>query len=1057
MQGQGGQAEYKIELYDLTFSVNAGVKNSTSSHLLIEAVYDDTTTEELYYRHLGNNGDKENNWILSPPITSTKLPIKVHTEGFVNFRTGTDAHYDQYDAISMCSENSYNVSSNSPRMSSITYKVRVTPIHTLTTEINSITGLVNTNLPSEDKVNLYAKQGFDSSLYNYQYSLDNVTWVDIDSSLYTLETLSVSAKDLFGANYTQYVGQNIYFRVVSCLENGTYQSWSDPVVLTIMQSSPHILSSTISPTKCSDTEDGTATLNFDRALLSGETLEISLVNTDTGAAVLNQDITDELQTVSTYILEGLAPGNYKLDLLGTYGGNATYTDSDTHTISFEITKPTPVTFDLTSKTDIYCFEGSDGVITLTAGGGQDQYQYQLTKDGQDYLDWTDFTNGYNTIIQNLSVGVYRIKVRDSNFCLAKESGSEKEVTVTLTQPSAPIELTETEIVIPTGYGLSNGYISVRVIGGTSYADNTYDYEWRKDSPTGAVISTGITTDATNNPFTIKLDGLTAGNYYLTVKDKNYSSASSALGACGIISEEYIVTQPEPLVASIDVQQQISCNIANDYAYKLDLNGNGIPDETEDGSLQTTVTGGVGTYTYQWQKLSGGVFQNLSGETGSTLSNQSVGSYKILVTDANNNSTEAEYTFVYPATLEISLTGNDIACSDLSSGVVSVTATGGTGAYSYEWSTMDTTPTVTGLSGGSYFVLVTDSKNCKVKGTTEVTQPDQIVITDVLVQNPICYGASNGVIQTSISGGSTPYTAQWSNGATGETLTSVPSGTYTLTVTDANGCGLYKEYTLTDPDARTVDLGNDVTLCLGDTQTYDVSIDDSGATYLWTDQTGKTVGQSGTITLSDAGTYTVLITDSNGCTATDSVTIKNSSEVLDPQFALTTHAYTESSVILVNTSPTTPESVEWIILDNSNIQVINEDDNYLELKFSAVGSYEIGLRGTQGDCVKTVYKEVVVEYNTSGTNLEPSKATNITEFTIVPNPNNGTFQAIVGLSEEKTIKIRIIDMVSHEVYPAVTKSGLTYFSVPYNTSLPAGTYLIILETGDEVLVKRMLVQ
>lgn len=1058
--GQGGQAEYKIELYGLNYSVNAGVKNSTDSHVTITAIYNDNSTEDLYFRHIAEDGDNENSWAMSPPRTSSKLPVTVRTEGFVNFRTGTDANYDQYDAINICNENNYNVDTHSPRMSWISFKMKAMPIHTLISLTD--VGSTNTFLPSDDKVNLYARQGFAANLYHYQYSVDNVTWTDINSSLSTLNKLSVSAKDLFGDGYTQYVGQNIYLRVASCLSNGVYQAVSSPVVLTLIQSAPHIPTSSVTPTKCFDTTDGTATLNFDSTLISGETLKISLVNTVTGAAVLTQDITSNLQSSSSYTLQNLPPGTYKLDILGTYNGNTTYTDSPTHTINFEITKPTPVTFSMTSQTNVYCFEGSDGVINLTAGGGQNQYQYKIIKDGQPFLDWTNFTNVNITAIQNLSAGIYKIKVRDSNLCIAKDptnSSVEKEITVTITQPSAAIALptADIQIVQPLGYGLSNGYISVRVTGGTPNIDGSYNFEWRKDAPNGNVISTGITTDAVNNPYTIKLANLPAGTYYLTVKDKNYAGASSQLGNCGIISQEFIVLQPEPLVATIEIEKQISCNIANDYPYKLDLDSNGVPDEAEDGNLKVVVTGGVDPYTYQWQVLNGGIFQNVPGATQAVLTNRSVGTYKVLVSDDNGNTTDAEYTFVFPAELVVTTSANTISCYNQNSGIVSANATGGTGLLSYQWSSGDTTPTVTGLPAATYLVLVTDSKSCKIQKNAQIIQPDQIIISDVLVQNPICFGASNGEIKTSISGGKAPFSISWSNGTNGVDNVGIPAGTYTMTVTDANGCSSSKQYTLTDPVQLTIDLGVDVTLCSGDTQDYNVAINDPLATYQWKDQNGNVIGTLATITLSNAGTYTVIITDSKGCTATGSVKIKNSSEVLNPQFMLATHAYSEASVVLINTSPTQPQAVEWIIPSGNTIQIIQKTNNLLELKFPNPGSYEIGLKGIQGECVKTFYKKVIVEENTSGVTLDPTKASNITEFTLLPNPNNGVFKVLVGLGVQNSIKIRIMDMVSHEVLPAVIQPKAAYFAVPFNTSLPAGTYLVILETGNEVLVKRMLVQ
>ena len=114
-------------------------------------------------------------------------------------------------------------------------------------------------------------------------------------------------------------------------------------------------------------------------------------------------------------------------------------------------------------------------------------------------------------------------------------------------------------------------------------------------------SSQITTDKTTHPFTIVLKNIPAGKYYLTVKDKNHAGATSNLQNCGIISREFIVTQPDPLIANIMQEQGISCHRDNNDAFKLDANGNGINDNAEDGSIKAQVKGGVGGYQYQWQK------------------------------------------------------------------------------------------------------------------------------------------------------------------------------------------------------------------------------------------------------------------------------------------------------------------------------------------------------------------------------------------------------------------------------------------------------------------------
>ncbi|MBB6329226.1 hypothetical protein HNP24_000176 [Chryseobacterium sediminis] len=1059
----GGTAQYKLSLNGWVGSSGSNSCGTFRGLQWISVFYQNGNRQDIFGTYnvrdpefydspfsFDNIGYNKNNKIVSLNIHTTNRKGNASCSSYEN-----EGNFSILECMSQYrdfTEFQYHDDSDRQIPGNITMKSQ--PIVILNTPTGN-----NVNISGEEFLTITLPDNIDNQYYNWEFSVgDTNNFTPFPTQFNNVPVLHLKGKDFLTDND---FGKTIYVRMN--MSNCTsVPTTSNVIAFTYYKSAPHILSSMVTPTRCSDTSDGSITLNFDRTLLSGETLKISLVNTVTGGAIQlpnNGNITTDLQTATSYILQDLPPGTYKLDMLGTYGTNTTYTDSSSHTISFEITKPTPVTFSMTSQTNVYCFQGSDGVINLTAAGGQNQYQYKVTKDGQPFLDWTNFSSGNTTQIQNLSAGIYKIKVRDSNLCVAKENGAEKEITVTITQPSAAIAIPTTEIEIsqPTGYGLSNGYISVRVIGGTPNTDGSYNFEWRKDSPTGSVINTGITTDLVNNPYTIKLSGLAAGNYYLTVKDKNYANASSQLGNCGIISQEFIMPQPEPLVVSIQVEKQISCNIANNYQFKPDLDNNGVPDETEDGILKAIVTGGVGIYTYQWQKLNGGLFQNIAGATQSTLGNLTTGTYKVLVKDANNNMADTQYTLVFPAELAITLSANTIACYNQSSGQVSVTATGGTGGYNYNWNTGATTPTVTGLSAGNYFVLVNDTKNCKVSGSVQIQGPDQLLINDLSVQNPICFGANNGEIKIEVSGGKAPYNIVWSNGVTGLNNTSITSGVYTVTVTDANGCSIFRNYTLTDPAQFIVDLGKDITLCLGDSQIYNVAISDPAATYQWKDQNGNIISTNPSITLSNAGTYTILITDSKGCTATDSVIIKNSSEVLNPQFMLTTHAYREATVVLVNTSPTQPQTVEWVIPDTPDIQVINKTKDFLEVKFSKLGAYEIGLKGTQGACEKTFYKKVIVEENTTGVNLNPDKASNVREFTILPNPNNGVFKVLVGLEKAAIINIRIIDLISHEVYPATKLTPSTYFTVPFNTSLPGGSYLIILETGNEALVKKMLVQ
>lgn len=931
----------------------------------------------------------------------------------------------------------------------IIYDINVTPnIYLNQPNINQMI------ISSDELLKISLDDKIDRKFYNWEYAIgDPNNFIPFPSQYNNIDILNLRGKDFLTDTD---LGKNVYIRVNS----GCNNSASNIIVFTYEKSAPHIQNSTISHPLCSYSADGKVTLDFDRKLFTGEILQAVLIDKATNSAINNYDLTDSLQNSTQYTINDLDAGEYILKLSrGSYQGQPTYTDSPTHNIEFIITKPTPVKYTVTSQKNINCFEGSDGAINLSASGGQNKYQYSLDSG----VNWVDFNNGSSTSITGLSAGTYNILVRDSNGCTAKDTNNlDKIEKVTLSQPSAPIAINNTQIVQPTGYGLSNGYISVRVEGGTPNTDKSYYYEWRKDSPTGTVMPAGqITTDAQNNPFTIKLDQLPAGKYYLTVKDANYESATSAQTACGIISQEFIVEQPEPLIVSIQLQKGISCNSENDDVYKnnieFDKNNNGVFDLFEDGSLAALAKGGVGNYAYQWQKEINGAYQDIDGQTTTDLSNLTEGKYKILVVDKNQNKAEAEFSLVFPSQLTLSVQGSTVKCNSLNEGEVSVTPFGGSGTYTYSWTNGATTPTVTGLSAGVYSVLVSDTNKCTIKGTATVQQPELLEISDISINNPVCFGSANGSIQIKVSGGKMPYSIKWSNGMIGEQISDLKAGSYIVTFTDANGCSISKEYTLIEPEQRVINLGKDITLCAGDSQDYDISINDAGAIYQWMDQIGKIISTNPKISLSIAGTYTAIVTDSKGCSASDTITIRNSSEILNPQFMIATHAYTEASVKLVNTSPTKPQSVEWVIPNEPSIQIIEKNDDYLEVKFSNTGSYQFGLKGKQGECEKTFYKDVIVEQNLSGVELEPARISNIKEFTIVPNPNQGVYKVIVKLYEEADIKIRLMDMISHEPFAPKTLSKATEFEVPFNYQIPSGTYLIILETQDEALVKKMIVQ
>ena len=215
--------------------------------------------------------------------------------------------------------------------------------------------------------------------------------------------------------------------------------------------------------------------------------------------------------------------------------------------------------------------------------------------------------------------------------------------------------------------------------------------------------------------------------------------------------------------------------------------------------------------------------------------------------------------------------HNVLCNGGNEGVISITANGGTTAYSYLWSNYATTATISGLSAATYTVTVTDNHNCATTGNWTVTQPATLTVTGVVTHNVLCKGSNEGAIAITVSGGTTAYGYKWSNNATTQNILGLTAGTYSLTVTDSHSCETTGSWTVTEPDALTVKGAvTQQVLCKGSNE-GSINLSVSGGTsvysYLWS-TTATTQNISGLT----AGSYTVTITDANSCKLSGSWTV-----------------------------------------------------------------------------------------------------------------------------------------------------------------------------------------
>ena len=220
----------------------------------------------------------------------------------------------------------------------------------------------------------------------------------------------------------------------------------------------------------------------------------------------------------------------------------------------------------------------------------------------------------------------------------------------------------------------------------------------------------------------------------------------------------------------------------------------------------------------------------------------------------------------------SISQTNVSCNGGSNGSATAGASGTTAPYSYSWSPSGgNAATATGLTSGTYTVTVIDANGCTDTRDFIITQPTAVT-GSTLVTNVACNGGSNGAINLTPSGGTAPYYFNWGGGITTEDRTSLAAGSYSVQITDANGCTATQNITVTEPTALVVSasLQTNVSCNGGSTGSATVAVTGgtAGYTYSWSPSGGTAATATGLA----AGAYTVTVTDANGCTATQSFTI-----------------------------------------------------------------------------------------------------------------------------------------------------------------------------------------
>uniref|UniRef100_UPI0025EE4154 T9SS type A sorting domain-containing protein n=1 Tax=uncultured Chryseobacterium sp. TaxID=259322 RepID=UPI0025EE4154 len=439
-----------------------------------------------------------------------------------------------------------------------------------------------------------------------------------------------------------------------------------------------------------------------------------------------------------------------------------------------------------------------------------------------------------------------------------------------------------------------------------------------------------------------------------------------------------------------------------------------------GAINLTPAGGTAPYTFNW---GGGV-------TTEDRTGLAAGTYTVVITDANGCTATVNATVTQPTTLSAAVTQTNVLCNGGSTGTATVTVTGGTAPYTYAWSPSGgTAATATGLSAGTYTVTVTDANGCTLTRTVTIIQSSAVSGTTV-VTNVACNGASNGAINLTPAGGTAPYTFNWGGGVTTEDRTGLAAGTYTVVITDANGCTATVNATVTQPTALTATTSQTNIACNGGstgTATITVTGGTSPYTYSWSPSGGTGATASGLV----AGTYTVNVTDANGCTLSRTVTITQSAPVAAPTGAASQNFAPGSTLSAL---VVTGQNIKWYA-SASNAQ---NHINSLPFSTALVNNTTYYATQTSGTCESTAYLAVLAINSTLGVSDNTKSKS---PLQIYPNP----VRDILNFSGAETItKAVIIAADGRMVTEKKLQSGERSIEVH---SLPQGMYLIQVFTGN----------
>ncbi|MCC9019411.1 T9SS type A sorting domain-containing protein [Flavobacterium lipolyticum] len=641
-----------------------------------------------------------------------------------------------------------------------------------------------------------------------------------------------------------------------------------------------------------------------------------------------------------------------------------------------------------TQTNVNCFSGSDATITLNIQGGTGDY----------HILWNDGVTTKDRA--GIPAGDYSFTIIDDNGC----SYSTAPVIVKITEPLKPLTIASFEKVDASGYLLKNGHIDVSAADGTF----PYTYQWYQGTGSTKIIMTGktnrlldgiglgtysvivtdknkCTTEASyiiNQPDELLITSIIETQSIKCFANKQAILKATISGGAPIgvpdADKRYLykwynkltpnvvasTTNPSETLRAGDYILEVSDGFGNSYTsnpvtvtepklLKINYNQKNVScNGGNDAQITINITGGVGPYKIVWS-TGKNADQN-------TIKDLFASTYNVTVTDANLCTDYQEITITEPQAMGIQVLKTPPSALGQDDASIKVTVVGGTPNYNFEWFDKDgnsifidndkESNSINNIYVGQYFITIIDANGCKIdKRDLDKVDPLFIKLTQINIVK--CYGDATASVKAITSGGLPGYYYKWYDATNSaliisenETLMNAKAGTYYVIATDSFGKSIKSEtITITEPTPLDNSLSAEYTRC-GDGNDWTITSAALQGTapysYLW-----STGARTANLVDVPPGNYSLLVTDTNGCTITKTITL-----IAPPHLAAsevikipTCYAGSDATITVTPINGIAPYTYLWNTGETSNI-----------LSNASAGEYTVAVSDSKGCIINHTY-------------------------------------------------------------------------------------------------------